>query len=229
MDSISAFHILLKLGQKEHMDALYNKGEIYMQTAFFFRNLEERDDGRADKNECLSEYYSANSLNKYKFILKHPLLPEIELSKEGGTSFIAIDDNYSDKTNIYSLSYTNFNIIKLKNSIIDEANFAEGKDYAVLIHNPKEFVRRILKEIKKTTPFVEANKVEYIDECNFGGEVGFFRKLRKYEYQSEYRIVARFNDSDVRTFHIGSISDIAFPPISKEDFLKIKINIKQNG
>lgn len=229
MDSVSAFHILLKLGQKEHMNALYEKGEIYMQTASYFRSIEENADGRGDKHECVSKYYSANSLDDNKITLIHPKFAPIELSKEGGTRFVTIDYHCPDKTNIYSLCYTNFNIIKSKNSIISDLNFAEGKDYAVLIHNPKEFVSRILKEINKTAHSVSAGKVEYIDECNFGGEVGFFKKFQKYEHQSEFRIVAQFNDSAVRKFYIGSIRDIAFPPISKEDFLKIKININKNG
>lgn len=229
MNSVSTLHILLKLGQKEHMNALYEKGEIYMQTASYFRSIEENADGRGDKHECVSEYYSANSLNNNKFTLIHPKFAPIELSKEDGTRFVTIDYHCPDKTNIYSLCYTNFNIIKSKNSIISDLNFADEKDYVVLIHNPKEFISRILKEINKTTPFAYASKVEYIDECNFGGEVGFFKKFQKYEHQSEFRIVAQFNDSAVRKFYIGSISDIAIHPISKEDFLKIKINIKNNG
>lgn len=229
MDNISTYHMLFKLGKKEHMDALYENGEIYMQTVSYFRSLEEAADGRGDKNECASEYYGMNSLNKLELTIKFPGMSQITISKEGGTHSISIDHNPTNNINIYSLCYTNFDIIKSKNSIISDLNFAEGKDYIVLIHNHKEFVSRILKEINKTTPFVEAKKVEYIDEFNFGGEVGFFRKLRKYEHQSEYRIVAKFNDSGVRKFHIGSISDIALPPIPKEDFLKIKINTKQNG
>ena len=40
---------LLKFGKKEHMEALYNEGLLYMNTFDYFINLEDNGDGRADK------------------------------------------------------------------------------------------------------------------------------------------------------------------------------------
>ena len=56
--------------------------------------------------------------------------------------------------------------------------------------------------------------------------MGCFKKFNSFALQKEWRLAVRFPDKSDKDVYIGSLHDIAFPPISEEDFYKIKIQVK---
>ena len=226
MDEGYSKHLLITLGSKEHMTALYEQGEIYMQTVDYFRSLEKKDDGQADPNENLKLYYKGNSLKGLTITLKKSDITS-NLSPETGLISFVLKEDLSIGTNIYSLSHVELPVGVTTTPVLDLKNFSEDKDYAVIIRNMKEFVERIRSSMMKQQGYVgiAARPVEYYDHTNYGGEVGIFRKSKEYEYQKEYRVVGYFEDKCVQKFYVGSLKGIAYPPMDKETFSNLTIRI----
>lgn len=226
MDEGYSKHLLIKLGSKEHMTALYEQGEIYMQTVDYFRSLEKKDDGRADSNENLKLYYKGNSLKGLTITVKKDNIT-VDISQQTGLESFTYREDLSIGINIYSLSHVELPVGVTTTPVLDLKNFFEDKDYALIISNTKEFVERIRSSMMKQQGYVgiTAKPIEYYDHTNYGGEVGIFRKSKEYEYQKEYRVVGYFEDKCVRKFYVGSLKGIAYPPMDKETFSNLTIRI----
>lgn len=214
----------LKFGTKEHVENLYRNGELYFNTFKYFKELEENGDGRADKREYIENYYAGTGLDTIEFSLNGH-----KLSKEGGLCSLEMDYSGTKKyTHLYCMSYIDVHKTLETDLIIDERNFADGKDYVVIIHNVVEFKKRLLNKINKIQLCCQEGYIEYFDPLNYGGKVGCFRKTNDYEYQNEWRIAANFgNDKEniPQIINIGSLEDIAFPPVNKIEFYKQKLQI----
>ena len=136
----------LKFGEKEHMEALYNEGLLYVNTFDYFKTLEPALDGRADYYEATEEYYAGDGLENISLTIecgeyKHTL------SRENGWLAAAINTKgYREYSHLYSLSCFDINYIRENKSILDERNFAPTKDYVVVIYDTK--TPRIVMAIK---------------------------------------------------------------------------------
>lgn len=98
---------------------------------------------------------------------------------------------------------------------IDQRNFEFG-DYALILTNPQKFIDRISSQLESQQINHKANLVEYVDN-NYVGEVGPFRKLKNFDYQSEWRLVCYNGPGKERNdIHIGSIKDICVVVKSNE-------------
>ena len=65
----SNYRGLLKFGVKEHMEALYEEGLLYLNTFAYFKELEYSGDGRADIYEGVTEYYSGEGFDNLKLTI----------------------------------------------------------------------------------------------------------------------------------------------------------------
>ena len=63
MDKKGHIPFLIKLGNKQNMSALYERGEIYMQTFAYFKKIEIGQDGLGDLYENLRKYFNGEALN----------------------------------------------------------------------------------------------------------------------------------------------------------------------
>lgn len=221
---------LIKFGTLEHMKAFYEKGEMYFNTFKFFKDLEAKGDGRADKNEYASLHYSGNGLDNYSikmFPTGHPELA-VDLNRKNGLLGLTIDfGNDKEYSHLYSMSYLDLEEIITNNLIIDMRNFAPTKDYAVVIYNHEVFIDRFIETIKKKYRCnCKCTTVEYVDKNSYCGEMGAFRKFTEFSYQNEYRIAVNFNTLEPQTIYIGSLADIAAPPLNMEGFYKQKVKIE---
>ena len=105
-------------------------------------------------------------------------------------------------------------------AIADLRAFVESNsmgDHAVVIHNPREFVQRVVSAAATLGYKVWDGRVTYYDEKpDSASEKGMkinvaYQKLRKYEREQEYRLVIKTNTEGDDPFHldVGSIRDIA--------------------
>ena len=234
MDRKEQIPFFIKLGNKQNMSALYERGEIYMQTFAYFKEIEIGQDGRGDPNENLRKYFNGEALNLNKLKMVANVNQENfehTFSYHNGTVSVAIESLEDDKNiNVYSMSIVYPKIGKQTKIDFEEQNFAEDKDFAVVIFDIGTFKKRISDALKRLSPLnICEGKVSYFDPTNFGGDVGPFMKTREYSYQREFRICAYFPNSEVRKFEIGSLSGVAFPPMDKNELHNHKFLLTKNN
>lgn len=193
---------LIKIGKTPHQQALFEKGEIYMQTHEYFRKLEDKN-GRGDIFE------GAEKIEQLKWVKIKAEGVEITLKKEDGSlargNVASIKSDYF--YNIYSMiGFSSKDIGKIEP--IPKKNEGLG-DYFILIHNVKEFNKRIKQKLDELQIQHQWSWVTYYDEYQLEGEISPFHKPSAFQYQKEVRIVAVNEKDEPLKFEIGSIADIA--------------------
>ncbi len=215
----------LKFGEKEHMEALYNEGLLYVNTFDYFKTLEPALDGRADYYEATEEYYAGDGLENISLTIEYGKQKHT-LSRENGWLAAAINTKgYREYSHLYSLSCFDINRIKENKSILDERNFAPTKDYVVVIYDTKTFLERLKAKLLEYKCKCKLGFVEYIDINNYSGEMGFFKKFNEYSYQNEWRFIMSYNSSEPLKIYLGSMLDIAMKPQTKENFYNMSVEI----
>jgi len=112
---------------------------------------------------------------------------------------------------------------------IDESCMKLGEQ-AVVVHNPKEFMRRVSEAISSSGYCGSANLVEYYSpepyHGHFNDEDVVFRKRDEYSHQREYRICAdtKTAGDEPLVLNIGNIEDIASPAKTSEINATICVN-----
>ena len=221
--------LLIKLGSEEHMKKFYEEGELYLQTFNYFRNLEQKEDGRADPDEYLGEYYAGEGLKCMKFTIsitnnETKETKTFELNEETVTS-IAMGNPNPVYTHIYCMSGIDIKSIRQHSTLISAENFTGNKEYAVVVFDCDEFAKRIINVAKeKDIQALKMCKVEYVDRKNYGGNMDCFHKFDNYAYQNEWRVAFRIPSSETcEKLYIGSMQDIAYPPVHRDTFLNTPI------
>ena len=193
---------LIKIGEATYQQALFEKGEIYMQTHEYFRKLEDKN-GRGDRFE------GAEKIEQLKWVKIKAEGIELTLRKEDGTlsrgNIASIESNYF--YNIYSMTgFSSNDIGKIRP--VPKQNEDLG-DYFILIHNVKEFNKRIKQKLDELQLQHQWSWVTYYDEYEHEGEISPFHKSSTFQYQKEVRIVAAYEKNEPLIFQIGSMADIA--------------------
>jgi hypothetical protein len=203
MDKVT-IHYLIKIGKKEHIENLRNRGFLYLNTLDFFKEM-EKDEQRKDIHEGIQRIEQITTLEISWEDKKFEFRKD---SKEGTLSsgqFRITNPNV--KGNIYSMIGVKPELFELHDSL-DKMN-AEFGDAYLLITNTKEFIRRIESEIKKRKLNFKFGVVKYYDEQKFNGDLDAFCKPKKFEHQSEVRIFIESNKNEPLILEIGSVADIS--------------------
>ncbi len=200
MNFVNSFNIseFIKVGQKEHIDALLKKGEVYLNPITFFRD-KELGKGIFDNCEGAAEI-DRNSrifipiMNEHGKHQMHELIGVKEIFK-----------HYSDTNqgNIFCM----WTLQEGEPKIIDP-RFVKHGDTILQIYNPREFIERIGKECKNLDYDVYFGVVEYFDE-DYSDMITPFMKRREFAYQKESRIFIHNQLHQPIKLCIGSIEDIA--------------------
>jgi hypothetical protein len=200
------YRFFLKFGRKEHIEAFQKKGQIYMNSLSYFRQLPE-ENLIGDKYEGI----------RYLKPLRDTIFTTQNLKKN--LSFKSRGIFYAHPTdkiegNIFCL-YGGHEALLEKN-FIDKKNYGElnvgdafsETEYLALINNPREFIKRL--EIYFTSAGLEFDyrPVQYIDFDNYEGNLNQFSKRKRYENQNEFRIFVRGDIDRSLYFDIGDLSDI---------------------
>lgn len=224
----------VKLGTKEHMTAFYESGEVYMQTFRYFRQLELTADGRGDPNEYDTHYVAGDGLKNIAVTLKvnDAITGELKDEFSLGDGLIGIsmaDPSKFRFSHVFCCSAVDGKEVLKKHRLLDEKNFADGKNWAVLFDAYK-FRERLfiaLRTSKKCARF-QSKAVSYYSEENFYGDLDCFCKRDAYSYQNEIRFAALFASDEAQKICIGSLKDIAMPPVCKTDFLNLSFRVEND-
>jgi len=207
---LEEFGTLIKFGQQAHLLQLQDEGLLYLNNLQYFWEIE--DQGlRGDPFDCVAEVKRGPKVTI-------PVQNGKELVLEGEW-VIRFHPPEPEKINIYCM----YALRPFSGTCaVDERNYRFGS-FALILLNRPEFMRRIETTVKDQKIPCNANLVEYVDNSHIG-KVGPFRKLKKFEYQSEWRLVCYNGPGGPRKIRIGNIRDISI--ILRSDQINKEIKIE---
>ncbi len=194
---------LVKFGQYKYICQLRDEGLLYMNTLPYFRQIED-EELRGDKYEGIAEVFRGSSGTATDE--NDPENPVIIRSWE-----ILRDLHQAEKINIFCMCAVRPSMGSFP---VDKRNFRFG-DYALIFTKPQEFIDRISSQLKSENVGHRAELVEYVVD-DYIGDLGSFRKIKRFAYQSEWRLVCFGGIGKERIFRMGDINDICTVVESKK-------------
>lgn len=169
----------VKVGTREHMTALHERGELYLNTLEYFRRGE---DGliRFDGDEGLKRIYQGPDVTFTISAFGRTLLT----SKGGeGVEAIRLWLKGRNDLNVYCMT----EITQLASFPYDDRFLGFG-DTCVIVTNRDEFLRRLGAALRARARNFQTRSVEYVPTGKYVGEMGVFRKFDTFAWQREIRI-----------------------------------------
>ena len=200
--------IIIKLGDYEHMKALFENGVVYMNTIEFYRTLEEHDE-RRDVNEGAER---VRNLEGGVLKWKNPETGTFKEVAQLTHSRIRELNSNIQNLNVYCLYYLKSNMpIQSLGEIIPERTKNGFGEYAVIVADAGEFVTRVKRAAIEKGYRHFRSLVKYVDLSEENVDLGPFIKDHAYAHQSELRIAVHTgqNTGSAIRLEIGSLEDIA--------------------
>jgi hypothetical protein len=195
--------VLVKFGQQEHLQQLQDDGLLYMNNLPYFWQIED-EELRGDPYDSVDEV--ARGRNS-----KITLPNGREVPFQGTSWVIRIRPPEAERINIFCM----YALRPSTGSFpVDSRNYKFG-DSALVVTQPQEFIDRVGASLRTDRINGRGDLVEYVDE-QYAGEIGPFRKLRQFTYQSEWRLVCYDGPGEVRKIMIGGIRNISIVMPSRE-------------
>lgn len=197
-------YFLFRRGKKEHIQALYEDGELYINSIDFIRNCDDNEE-RSDEDDGI----------KFRKFLGVTSVTICDVGKDfdkDGITFEAqntvLKNDESIKGNIFCLTgiYSD-DLMGERNEIrFQTQSFGES---ILFIHKPKIFLERVHKELDRLGyTNHKSSKVLYYKN-DYSGNVNFFMKNEKFKSQCEFRIFIPNEKNEPLRINIGSLKDIA--------------------
>jgi hypothetical protein len=189
--------VLLKFGQRDHLEQLRKGGVVYMNPQTYFANL-EGDSLRGDRFEGADRIIQPNAL-------KHLIVQSnvdarkliIPASQLRGPLRLSLG-----KYNIYCM----FAVTETAGFSVDERCFGFGDSFIIVL-DTRAFVDRLSAAAKAVHLDLQYRLVKY-DPNVLSGETGPFRKPATFAYQNEFRFVVQPGSCDAIVLRLGSLIDI---------------------
>ena len=204
---------LVKFGEYKHIRQLQSEGLLYMNNLPYFQKIEDNE-LRGDKFDGIAHVRRGNS---------GIVVPKDELDKPLTVTKWVIRQNppQPEKINIFCMCAVH---PLVGSFLVDEGNLRFG-EHALILQKPQEFIDRVSSYLKSEKITHKANLVEYVSN-DYRGEIGPFRKLMNFTYQSEWRLVCFNGPGNVREIRIGSIKDISVIAASSEVNERLRVLLK---
>ncbi len=205
--SIVGEFAFLKFGRtKEHLQSFVEKGEIYINCYEFFKRV-DANSKQFDIHEFADEFVQPQGVKIH-----------IAGREFNPVSPFSISHTPAPFTHIFCLFNVQDPSVTSTSTVYDQRVWEDFGEYVVLIHNVKEFRRRIYKELASFEGLnAERNLVSYFDSETYHGELTPFYKQSTYSYQNEYRIAINYQELKGKplVLNLGSMTDIAYGPVHK--------------
>jgi hypothetical protein len=200
MDRAQSWMILLKFGQRDHLEQLRNRGLLHMKPQRYFREMES-DAARGDRFETTDRVFQPSELRSLR-VKRKDSLSETVITPDRlvGPVLISLD---KAPCNIYCM----FAITEPATPLVDERNFQFGDSFVVILHTAS-FLDRMCSAAAARGFHYESGRVQYYDPIKCSGETGPFRKPATLSYQNEFRFIVRPGSSSPINLEIGSLADI---------------------
>ncbi|RKS14050.1 hypothetical protein [Flavobacterium sp. 120] len=201
---------LLKFGQKQDMENLFNKGEVYMNTIKLFQELDKQ--GVGDK---LEGTFEISNFKEGKLTLEIPDNPitlnpkKIQLRKK-------LKGHIG---NIYSTYALSDKLLQRKAiHRIDKRMLLFGT-HCIIIKDVEKFISSILEKLDDIGFSYSHNLVKYNDYNKNNHDLTLFDKSHTLSYQKEHRIIVYTKTDEPVKFEIGPMHEYA-EIHSTEDVIK---------
>lgn len=205
---------LCKIGQREHMVALQEKGDVFMNTLNVFWGIE--DGGLRGDNLDGVDHMS----NGIRAELR---TPSGEIIPANVTSWtLQTRTAEPEKINLFCM----YAIHREPESEPIDLRVTEFGDAALIMTNADEFIKRLADAARKTNRSFKADLVNYVP-TNYIGDVGLFTKTEPFRYQSEWRFAMEDGPGNPIKLNIGDISDISM--LIQSDELEEFVNEYRSG
>jgi hypothetical protein len=185
----------VKLLQSRYLDSFLD-GNLYMNSAAYFKTLESDGGVRADSDEGLESAFQVK---------------ELSIQDKDGT-WVPIG-GLTGPVRYWTDESANFNMFCLylltdqADAHFDDKNLGFGDTFVVLTNFP-EFIRRVRAAAEALGRTCNHGPIEYVSREHHNGPMGPFRKFSDYQFQNEFRIVLKGGESSATTLSIGDIRDI---------------------
>ncbi len=211
--------VLLKLGQREHMEML-RKGLLYMNSLAFFRSS-EADPARLDPYEGTDSMIQPCHIRELTFDPQIPGWEKIRVAPSELAGPVRIALQQTSACNIFCM----FAVNRPTDGPIFPKSYKWFGDSFLLFTNTPEFLSRVAAAAKRQGLKGKCQLVEYYDETKYSGKIGRFHKRSIYSHESEYRIALEAGGQGPFRFEVGDLHDITaevFPLDSADDVLKFR-------
>lgn len=236
---------LVKIFSSEQYRNDFLKGNLYMNPLEFFINYEDKHSGNVgDKHEALSAWLPPEGISiKIKFGDTEFVIPGSDLAAP-----VTIRRNRFNSVNVFCMMALHSHGMTVDQHLDDkqvallEEYFTIPDDvvnlgeYAVIIPNVNIFFDRLRDAAQTLVDNGEAKKLQaefvtYYDDAQAlsltDEELAIFHKQKNYEHQKEFRICLErdVEDASPYTLHVGDLSGIAFPIMTKDLMNHFKLEI----
>jgi hypothetical protein len=194
--------LLLKLGQREHLERL-REGTLYMNSLAFFKSVES-DSARGDPYEGTDSITQPSDIGQIVIDPHIPGWEKLHVPPSDLTGPVRIALNRTSSCNIFCM----FSVSRPIDGPIFPKSYQWFGDSFVLFTNTKEFLTRVVAAAKRQGLNVKSRPVEYYDGTKYSGATGRFRKRSIYSHQNEYRVVVEPGIVGPLHLQIGDLSDI---------------------
>jgi hypothetical protein len=238
-------HFFVKVFSEESFRDEFLNGSLYMNALKYFRGLkEETKHNIADKHE-----------GAYQVSQPHELtlsVNGVQINPEDLVGPIIFSMNWMEQINVFCLTYLHSHGILSQDSFdedeyellksyyrLPEESYNLG-EYAAVIHNVPEFMKRVKRELGRCIDNQEIDEYSYkpveyydgntdsfaIDDASLDSA---FKKNNKYAHQSEFRVAVRRENDECKEYRIeiGDIRDIVWVCNTKEINENIKVVAKK--
>jgi len=209
--------VLIKFGERQHLNELRHEGLLHLNTTKFFSDLEAKSDiVRADRFEGTDRIFQPAAIKNLTIANEaqgiNIVIPPDHLA---GPLLISLGKNFP--CNIYCM----FAVTKPGSSpFVDESNFDFGDSFTIVL-NTKEFVNRVCNAAKAAGLACDYGLVEYFDPDVHSGETGPFRKSSHFSFQNEFRFVFRPASDKAIKLRLGNLESITSPVLPLRDINKL--------
>ncbi|MCH7524245.1 MAG: hypothetical protein IIC74_04350, partial [Bacteroidetes bacterium] len=191
---------LIKFGNKERIENLFKKGEIYMNSIKRLREFEKK--GIGDEYESST---SIKNITNAKITLEIPDNPILLKTNKIHLHHFLTDP----KGNIYSTYAISNLLFKTKSTHRIDRRMVIFGSHCVIIKDVQKFTQNIFSKLTELGLKYSHRLVKYHNYNKNNHDLGFFDKSHLLSYQKEHRIIAWTNNEQPLKFSIGSIEKYA--------------------
>jgi hypothetical protein len=204
------WQMLLKFGQRQHIESFRNNGLLHMNPSDYFSALED-DHVRTDRFEGTDQIQQPHDISHIR----------IEAIDEGNVFWLRPRDLAGPVLLNFGRSrYNIFCMFSVENPgdglFVDERNFAFGDSFIIVL-NTQAFIDRVCTAAAAVGFCCEYKPIEYYDVATHSGETGPFRKPSNFAYQQEFRFALSPGDKSPVRLTLGDLTDITSPIFALSD------------
>jgi hypothetical protein len=190
---------LIKFGRKEHLLALKEKGEIFMN----FHSSFKKADSNTERYDPLEGVKRINHLQNEKIYLK-PIKEEVwkslNMTKASYHEFPNTEGIYS-----YSLYFVSLEEMKIEREHRINIKMQEFGDHFLFIRSPRKFFERINKYLTDNKYEFCHQPINYFDEKVDQQDLTLFNKKETLKHQKEYRFLVKAKSNEYLKFNIAPL------------------------